>query len=264
MTTSSSSSTIGYLTHMVVSHLSPMFRATTGDHDQANSAAIETVRACLTDNPADLFLIGQMIALGLGALSSVSLSMAENLPINAILRLRGNAIGQSRASQQCRRALPDADPAGSRPDAPFSDGELAEQDRIIAELSAQKGAEPARAPLPEVASAEDDPDFPLPFPESFDAMKAAMARIVTISEHRTGEPEAAAKDTPHGAPLGGAPFDSDKILRASLLVAFPDDPPEVIEELLKQQTEPPAGALGAAALCTTANHLVAGAQPPQP
>ena len=48
----------------------------------------------------DLLLIGQMIALGLATLSSVSLSMAENIPISLILRLRGSAVSLHRASGQ--------------------------------------------------------------------------------------------------------------------------------------------------------------------
>jgi hypothetical protein len=246
----SSSSTVGYLTHMVVTHLNPMFRATTGDYDQANIAALETVRAWLTGNPADLFLIGQMIALGLGALSSVSLSMAEDLPINLILRLRGNAVSLSRASRHCRSALPVAEPAVSRPDAPFADRELVEQERVIAEVDAQRRGEPAPAATQQVTSRASDDDFPPRFPESFDTMKPAMARVMTESERRAGKPE--------------APLDSDRILRAAWSETFPDHPPEAIEELLRQQqTVSQAGGLRSAALGTTANHLIAGSQQPQ-
>ena len=65
---------------------------TGGDLDQARAAAIATVCACTARHPMDLLLIGQMIALGLATLGSVSLSMAENIPISLILRLRGNAV----------------------------------------------------------------------------------------------------------------------------------------------------------------------------
>ncbi len=55
----------------------------------------------------DLLLIGQIIALGLAALSSVSLWVEESMPINLALRLRVSALCLRRTSHKCRRALPE-------------------------------------------------------------------------------------------------------------------------------------------------------------
>src|ERR1700733_9648002 len=99
------------LTNLIVAFLTPMFLATTGgDLNQARTAATETVNAYTARHPADLLLIGQSIALGLAVLSSISLSMAENIPINLILRLRGNAASMHRAADKCRSALAATEP----------------------------------------------------------------------------------------------------------------------------------------------------------
>jgi hypothetical protein len=230
------------LIHTVVTFLTPMFLPTFGDLDQAHTAALETVRACLTRNPMDLFLIGQMIAFGLATLSSVSLSMTEDIPINLVLRLRANAVSLHRASDRCRRALPEPNPQ----DAPLSDIDLEEEQRIIAEVArTQKRvaeyqasfAQPQAAPPPSAPSApkaitkEFDPNFSQNAPESLDVMKAAMARIVAEAERRIGEAEATApairQAEPHGAPLN-----AEKILRAAWSCAMPDAPLEVIDELV--------------------------------
>jgi hypothetical protein len=116
---------------MIVALLTPMFLTTTGDVDQAYAAALATVRSCTARNPIDLLLIGQMIALSLATISSASLSMEENIPINLALRLRGNAVSLHRATEKCRQALPEPDPANAC-DAPLSDAELATGAEIIA------------------------------------------------------------------------------------------------------------------------------------
>jgi hypothetical protein len=86
-------------------------------------------------------------------------------------------------------------------------------------------------------------------PESFDIMKAAIARMARESESRTGKPDATPKSTPRGAPL-----DSDKILPAAWSETFPDHPPEVVEEPRRQRrTEPPGGPRAAAPPPTTSS-----------
>src|ERR1700761_568485 len=95
------------LKNLIVTLLTPMLlTATGGDRDQARQAAIETVNAYAVSHPAELLLVGQSIALGIAMLSSVSLSMSENIPINLILRLRNNAVSLHRAAERCRSALP--------------------------------------------------------------------------------------------------------------------------------------------------------------
>jgi hypothetical protein len=258
-------STTDILMHMVVAFLTPMFLATSGGNlDQARTAAIQTVSACLTRNPMDLLLVGQMIALGLATLSSVSLSMAENIPINLALRLRGNAVSLHRASEKCRRALPEP----AHQEAPLSDIDLAEEQRIIAEVAETRKrvdayrasfAQPQSAPTPpaQTAAPEFDPNFLPDAPESFDAMKAAMARLVTDAERRTGEAEATTIPTSQ-VPLHGATH-GEKLAYASWLIAMPGVPfPGFDYSADLPPAEPRTGSMRAAALSSTANQLISG------
>jgi hypothetical protein len=259
--TASSLRTTDILTHTVVTFLTPMFFAATGDLEQARTAAIETVRACLTRNPMDLFLIGQMIALGLATLSSVSLSMAENIPINLILRLRGNAVSLHRASEQCRRALPEP----AQQEAPFSDIDLAEEERIIAEVAetrkrvdeyraglAQPQAAPLRSAMPVQATTQD-------LPTSLGTMKAATARIAVEPERRIDEARPASNTT-----LRDISPSAEKIAHAAWLYAMPGVPfPGFDDSDSPPPVEPrTTGSMRAAALSTTANQLIGGAAPP--
>jgi hypothetical protein len=229
--TATSSRTADILMHTVVTFLTPMFLATTGARDQARTAAIETVRACLTPNPMDLLLIGQMIALGLATLSSVSLSMAENIPISLILRLRGSAVSLHRASDQCRRALPEP----VQQEAPLSDIDLAEEERIIAEVAE------TRKRVAEYQASFAQPQA-APNPPHTASLTAA-----------TPEPMAA----PHGAMSPG-----EKIAYASWLYAMPGVPFPGFDD---SADLPPAGTrtgnMPAAPLATTAGQVINGASP---
>jgi hypothetical protein len=112
---------------LIVAFLTPMFLAVTGGNiAHARAAAIQTVNAYRADNQIDLLTVAQIIAFGIAALGSLSLAMADDLPIALILRLRGNAISANRAAEQCRRALaeslsysppaePDEDPLPPEP-----------------------------------------------------------------------------------------------------------------------------------------------------
>lgn len=94
------------LLNLIVIFLAPMFLgASGGDIGFARLAAIETVNAYTARNNMDLVSVAQIIAFGLTALGSLSLSMADNLSVSMTLRLRGNAVSLNRASEQTRRAL---------------------------------------------------------------------------------------------------------------------------------------------------------------
>jgi hypothetical protein len=102
--------------NLIVTVLTPMFiTAAGGDLNQARAAANQTVNAYVGRDPASLLLIAQSIACGLAVLSAISLSMAENMPINLILRLRGNAASLHRAGDKCRRALAETAPEAAEP-----------------------------------------------------------------------------------------------------------------------------------------------------
>jgi hypothetical protein len=99
---------------LIVTLLAPMFLGVSaGDISLARLAALETVSAYQARNQADLIAIAQIIAYGLAALGSLSLSMDDNISIPMALRLRGNANALDRSAEHNRRAL-----AQTRSDAP--------------------------------------------------------------------------------------------------------------------------------------------------
>ncbi|WP_428486182.1 hypothetical protein [Rhodopila sp.] len=91
---------------LLINLLAPMFLTDgTSDLRLARMAAMETVNGYRARSGADLLMIVQIVAFGLAALGSLSLSMADDLPLLLILRLRGNAAALNRAAEQNRRAL---------------------------------------------------------------------------------------------------------------------------------------------------------------
>jgi hypothetical protein len=251
------------LTHLVVTFLTPMFLATTGcDLEQAHAAAFATVQACTIRNPLDLLLVGQLIALGLATLSSLSQSMADDLSINQILRLRGNAVSLHRAGERCRAALPEQDSATQ--DASLSAGELAAEDELIAEVmrARQRVADynataaqpqsvpdrPAQPATPKPIPPQADPDFPPEFPDSLATMKAAMAHIVTESDRREAAPN-------HAPTRPGA------TVRQATSFAMSDTIPR--HNAGRAPAETHTAGIRAAALGTTASHLITATAPPR-
>jgi hypothetical protein len=121
---------------LIVAFLAPMFLAVTGGNvSHARAAAVETVNAYRAENHVDLLTVAQIIAFGIAALGSLSLSMADNLSVSLILRLRGNAVSANRAAEQCRRALarPKIDPASYLP--PVHDDPFPAEATIIANVA---------------------------------------------------------------------------------------------------------------------------------
>jgi hypothetical protein len=221
--TATTSRTIDFLTDMIVTFLTPIFLTSDADLSQARSAAQDAVRAYAARNPTELVLIGQMIALGLATISSVSVSMAENIPINLVLRLRGNAVSLHRAAETCRRTL--SEPVTEPQQYPLTEAEEA----LVAELQ-------AKLTRPKAAPTETAPE-PAP---------AAKAPTRPVTDIEPGP------ISPH----------SDRLLRAAWSQAFPELAPEVIDDLLDQsRSEPQPGAMRVTALSTTANHLISGAAP---
>jgi hypothetical protein len=94
------------LTHLIVLFLAPMFlAASNGDLALARMAAAGALSAYRARDDADLIAIALIIAYGLAALGSLSLSMADDLSLSMTLRLRGNANALNRSAEQNRRAL---------------------------------------------------------------------------------------------------------------------------------------------------------------
>jgi hypothetical protein len=144
--------------HLIVAFLAPMFLAVSGgDLHHARLAAIETVNTYRSRDPMDLLSIAQIVAFGLTTLSSLSLSLAEDLSLSMMLRLRGNATALNRATEKCRKALREAGPAGllpqHLPDPDAGGEEYLNEETVLANLSraehriAEREA-PAAAPQP--------------------------------------------------------------------------------------------------------------------
>jgi hypothetical protein len=225
---------------LVAASLTPIFStATDGDPVRAQAAAIETINAYVPNHPVDLLPIAQIIAFGLAALRSISLSMAENIPIQLILRLRGNAASLSRGAEQCRRAL--AEPP--LPDVnPYPAAELAEANRWIDEAV---HAEIARARQP-AASGHAAQNIPRDDPPT---MAAALDALAAESRRRIEEAEAAlaAPSQPQARP---APRATEHSAWANAMAGVVPASPAY---------RPPSAGIRAAALASAANHLMTGA-----
>ena len=95
--------------NLIVTLLAPMFLGVTaGDVALARMAAQETVSTYRTRDFADLVAVAQVIAFGLAALGSLSLSMADDISPSMTLRLRGNANALNRSAERNRRAMKDS------------------------------------------------------------------------------------------------------------------------------------------------------------
>jgi hypothetical protein len=96
----------GTLMTLVISLLAPMFLGVTGGNiPLARAAALETINAYRAHNSVGLLAVVQIIAFGLAAIGSLSLSLDDNVPVKMALRLRGNANACDRSAERNRRAL---------------------------------------------------------------------------------------------------------------------------------------------------------------
>jgi hypothetical protein len=161
------------LMNLIVSLLAPMFlTASGGDIGFASMAVLETVNSYRVRNLGDLIAVAQIVAYGLAALGSLSLSMDDGIALPMILRLRGNANACTRSAEQNRRVLekprsgdrqsrqaaPTPDPADSQHEAEVM-ANLAETKKLVAEAMArlqtvEPAAEPIAHPAPAPATAE--------------------------------------------------------------------------------------------------------------
>jgi hypothetical protein len=137
-----------------------------GDIALAQAAALETVNDYRGQNRAGLLAVALIVAYGLAALGSLSLSMADDISSSMALRLRGNANALNRAAEQNRRALKHTlDDADRTPYPPTSeaglqalaDENLAEDTLIAGVAAAQKLAALARARTAPTPPAENAP-----------------------------------------------------------------------------------------------------------
>jgi hypothetical protein len=244
--------------HLIVAFLAPMFLAVSGgDLHHARLAAIETVNTYRSRDPMDLLSIAQIVAFGLTTLSSLSLSLAEDLSLSMMLRLRGNATALNRATEKCRKALREAGPAGllpqHLPDPDAGGEEYLNEETVLANLSraehriAEREA-PAAAPQPPapapagIAAPAAAPQPPAPAP-------AGIAAPATAPQPPAATPAEAAERQHRTAWAAGM------ILVAREVTAN-------LESLSPTQRQ--AATIQAAAMTEAANDLMSHAPMPPP
>ncbi len=90
----------------IIGLLVPLFlTGAAGDLLTARHAASRLLADYQPETEEELRLAAEIICFGFGALDALSQSMAPNLTLNAILRLRGSANTQQRSANQCQRTL---------------------------------------------------------------------------------------------------------------------------------------------------------------
>ena len=265
------------LLHLVVCLLAPLF-LTTGDGDIAfaRAAALETVKSYQARNSADLIAIAQIIAYGLAALGSLSLSMADDLSLSMMLRLRGNATALTRAAEQNRRALRQdhADAAPHRQAAavetPFSEPDQAFEASVLASVAAARQATAegralsrAAAPVPAqpiVAPCDGRSLFDQAGMSQPSMVQPAMVPPAMVPPAMVQASTVQASTVQHQA----GPALTERQRQAMWAAAMIDVAGEYTAEL---KNLPPAqrraASMRAAALSTTAHNLISGAVPPQ-
>jgi hypothetical protein len=146
-------STATSLVNLVLALLTPMFLwSTAGDIRLAQIAAAETLNDYCVTNRLSLLAVAKIIAFDIATLSSLSLSMGEDVSILLALRLRGNANSLDRSGERNRRALEAARQSVSA-DEPI-EAAIAQAEQMVREAKARTQAhrpaepEPAQPPPP--------------------------------------------------------------------------------------------------------------------
>lgn len=247
------------LMNLIVAALAPMFLgASGGDIHLARMAALETVNAYRARDHADLIAIAQIIACGLAALGSLSLSMADDISLSMALRLRGNANALSRIAEQNRRAIRDnrlgdmashryetAADAAARSDPADAEYEaavvasVAETRKRVADAQAapnkaEPAAEPASVPGPAPIVA---PSAPAPVAAPTVPAPVAAPTVLMPTEHQ--------RQAMWGTAMSN--------VAAEYTASLPFLPP----------AERKAASMRAAALNSTANALISGTAAPR-
>ncbi|MDR3532582.1 MAG: hypothetical protein P4L90_18765 [Rhodopila sp.] len=230
------------LMNLIVAILAPMFlTASGGDILFARMAALQTVNAYRARTEADLLAVAHIVAFGLAALGSLSLSMADNLSLSMTLRLRGNAVALNRAAEQNRRALKESRPdnatsANDQP-APELDEDFDEAAVVASVAAAQKRAAETQARMRNAEPAVDQPPIPAPAPIAA---------------------------PPAAAPTAAAPMTAERQRQARWAAAMTDVAAEYTADIPNlPPMERKAATIRAAALSSCANDLLSGNAPPR-
>jgi hypothetical protein len=224
------------LMSLIVTLLLPTFLGVTaGDIALARMAAIETINDYRARNNADLIAIAQIIACGLAALGSLSLSMDDEISLSMTLRLRGSAVALNRSAEQNRRVL----------------------NQPLRDHPTQYHLE--TPPEPETTPAEMEDDLGIARAEAL-LSAAAAHELAAESEARLQDPRQIANQTP---PQNTTV--SDKRHQEMWAIAMVKEASEITAGILNlPPAERSAAAIRAAALSSAANELLTGVSPPRP
>ena len=211
------------LLDLVLALLAPLFLGVSaGNVEIARLAALETVNAYRARNQADLLTVAQLFAFGLATLSSLSLSMADDLSLSMILRLRGSANALNRS---------------------------AEKHRCAREREDHQAAPPQQA-----LEGRDEPSE-----QPVDAPPSAPARTMTgVADASTPDalPSASMASRPTAPTASPAPHDARQSTLAAGVARSSQDCRAGLPHL--QPAQRPDSSLRAAALSSTANGLLSG------
>ena len=94
-----------FLEEMVAYLLHLFIRGAGGDEAAARYAVLSTLAAYDPKDEQELRLAAEIISFGFAALEALAKAMNPDLPLNAVLRLRGNANAAHRSGHQCQRTL---------------------------------------------------------------------------------------------------------------------------------------------------------------
>jgi len=223
--------------NLIVALLAPMFLGITGgDIRLARAAAIGTVNSLRPRDLPDLIAIALITAYGLAALSSLSLSFGEDLPVSMTLKLRNNANACTRSAEQNRRTLSEDDGEALC----FSDGPQDAETVTMAAESAHAEATGAPADVESDALAD----------AAMDRMLAAQT-MAGFRAARQPEASAAAPE-----PTGEV---TDKRRREIMAIVMVNEAAEIEDHLAELPPEDrEAAILQAATLRGMANQLLTG------
>jgi hypothetical protein len=164
------------LANLVLALLAPMFLwSTAGDLRLAYAAAAQTVNEYSITNRLSVFTVAKIIAFDIATLSSLSLSMYEDVSMLEALRLRGNANSLDRSGERSRLRLEQERRTGHAGDGSAA-AAVAEAERMVREAKAwshadapatpNAGTAPAAKPAAVAAPALEMPATPAPAPRT--------------------------------------------------------------------------------------------------
>jgi hypothetical protein len=165
------------LVNLILALLTPMFLwSTAGDIGLARVAAAQTLNEYRTANRLSLFTVAKIIAFDIATLSSLSLSMYEDVSMLLALRLRSNANSLDRSAERNRRMLEQESRAGEPGDT--VEAAIAEAQRMVEEAKARIRAAAAPAPQAQPQADPVAPAEPAP-PAAVQQRRSAWADAMT-------------------------------------------------------------------------------------